>query len=59
MKLGSKKNTANFFWYGSELTIYDKACLRSFLNCGFKVVVYSFKKLNSQVMLFLKMLTRY
>lgn len=46
MKLGSRKNTANFFWYGSELTIYDRACLKSFLNCGFEVVVYSFKSIK-------------
>ncbi len=46
MKPISKKITANFFWHGSELSIYEKACLRSFLNSGFKVVVYSFKRIK-------------
>tara|TARA_Y100000591_G_scaffold328021_1_gene353622 strand:+ start:508 stop:1377 length:870 start_codon:yes stop_codon:yes gene_type:complete len=46
MKLTSNKITANFFWHGSELSIYEKVCLRSFLKSGFKVVVYSFKKIT-------------
>ncbi len=46
MKLSSKKITANFFWHGSELSVYEKVCLKSFIKNGFKVVVYSFKKIK-------------
>ena len=46
MRPTSNKITANFFWHGSELSIYENACLRSFLNYGFKVVVYSFEKIK-------------
>ena len=46
MRPTSNKITANFFWHGSELSIYEKACLRSFLNYGFKVVVYSFERIQ-------------
>ncbi len=46
MRPTSNKITANFFWHGSELSIYEKACLRSFLNYGFKVVVYSFERIK-------------
>tara|TARA_Y100000389_G_C17465264_1_gene524908 strand:- start:3255 stop:4124 length:870 start_codon:yes stop_codon:yes gene_type:complete len=42
----SKKNTANFFWHGGNLSIYEFVCLKSFLKNGFKVVVYSFEKLK-------------
>tara|TARA_A100001015_G_C14940994_1_gene692528 strand:+ start:351 stop:1220 length:870 start_codon:yes stop_codon:yes gene_type:complete len=46
MKSSSKKITANFFWHGKELSIYETACLRSFIKNDFNVVVYSFKKMN-------------
>ncbi len=46
MNSASKKITANFFWYGNELSIYENACLRSFLKNDFNVVVYSFQKIK-------------
>ncbi len=46
MNSASKKITANFFWHGSELSIYEYACLRSFLKNDFNVVVYSFEKIK-------------
>ncbi len=45
MKSYRKKITANFFWHGKELSIYEIACLKSFIKNGFNVVVYSFKKI--------------
>ena len=41
MKFSSKKITANFFWHGSELSIYEEVCLKSFIKNGFKVVIYA------------------
>ena len=46
MKSYPKKITANFFWHGKDLSIYEIACLKSFIKNGFRVVVYSFKKIN-------------
>ena len=46
MKSSYKKVTANFFWHGRELSIYEIACLKSFIRNGFNVVVYSFKKIR-------------
>tara|TARA_B100000787_G_C16186101_1_gene294739 strand:+ start:1196 stop:2095 length:900 start_codon:yes stop_codon:yes gene_type:complete len=41
----NKKPVANFFW-NSDLSIYEVACLKSFLKNDFKVNVYSFKKIK-------------
>lgn len=46
MKQISKTTTANFFWHGGKLTIFDLICLKSFLKNKFRVVVYSFEKLE-------------
>ena len=40
-----KKPVANFFW-NSALSVYEIACLKSFLKNDFKVHVYSFKKIK-------------
>ena len=37
---------ANFFWYGSELSLYERICIKSFVKNGFDVNVYSYKKLK-------------
>jgi hypothetical protein len=34
--------TANFFWHGPKLRLYEKACLTSFVNAGFKVQLHTF-----------------
>lgn len=34
--------TANFFWDGPEISLWSKACIHSFKNNGFKVIVYSY-----------------
>ena len=46
MKQISKTTTANFFWHGGKLTVFDLICLKSFLKNKFRVVVYSFEKLE-------------
>jgi hypothetical protein len=33
---------ANFFWDGPEIPLWSKACIHSFKNNGFKVIVYSY-----------------
>jgi hypothetical protein len=38
--------TANFFWHGDSISLYEKACLLSFLYHGFQVNVYSYDELN-------------
>ena len=45
MKQVSKTTTANF-WHGGKLTKFDLICLKSFLKNKFRVVVYSFEKLE-------------
>jgi hypothetical protein len=40
---------ANFFWHGSELSLYEEICLKSFVKNNFIVNLYSyqkFKKIN-------------
>lgn len=37
---------ANFFWHGSDLSLYEKISLKSFLNHNFVVNIYSFHKLS-------------
>jgi len=40
---------ANFFWHGSELSLYEEICLKSFVKKNFIVNLYSyqkFKKIN-------------
>lgn len=34
--------TANFFWHGKKLSLYEHVCLTSFLKRGFRVVVWSY-----------------
>lgn len=38
--------TANFFWHGKELTLYEVTSLKSFVKKKFKVDVYSYQKLK-------------
>ena len=40
------KTTANFFWSNSDISLYEYAYLKSFLNNNFEVNVYSFQKLK-------------
>jgi len=35
---------ANFFWHGSPLSLYENACLSSFVHHGFDVRVHSFDR---------------
>jgi len=41
-----KKITANFFWSGGEISIYEYCCIKSFINNKFNVNVYSFESLK-------------
>ena len=34
--------TANFFWDGPRISLWSKACINSFKNNGFKVIIYSY-----------------
>ena len=38
--------TANFFWHGEPLSLYEKACLSSFVRNGFDVRVHAFSHLD-------------
>jgi hypothetical protein len=38
------KETANFFWHGPSLSLYEIYCLSSFLEQGFTVNLWTFKK---------------
>jgi hypothetical protein len=38
--------TANFFWHDGKLSLYEQACLTSFLKMGFKVVVWSYNYIH-------------
>jgi hypothetical protein len=37
---------ANFFWEGSQLGPVETGCIASFLKCGFRVSVYSYRNLR-------------
>ena len=41
-----KKTIANFFWNSRELSLYEYACLKSFIKNDFIVNVYSYKKIK-------------
>jgi len=41
-----KKATANFFWNSNKLSLYEYACLKSFIKNNFNVHVYSFKNIK-------------
>lgn len=41
-----KKTIANFFWNSRELSLYEYACLKSFIKNNFIVNVYSYKKIK-------------
>jgi hypothetical protein len=38
--------TANFFWHGNPLSLYEKLCISSFVKHGFEVNVWSFMDLD-------------
>lgn len=38
--------TANFFWHGSALSLYEESCLKSFVRNNFTVNIYSYEKLK-------------
>jgi hypothetical protein len=40
------QQTANFFWHGQPFSLYEKACVSSFLKCGFDVNVWVFDFLD-------------
>jgi hypothetical protein len=42
MKSGNQLVTANFFWHGAKLRLYERACLTSFINAGLSVHIYTF-----------------
>ena len=39
-------NKANFFWHGKALSLYEYACISSFVKNGFDVNVYSYDELR-------------
>lgn len=39
-------NIANFFWHGPNLSLYEHACISSFLKNGFDVRVWSYRALS-------------
>jgi len=42
IKTNHSAPTANFFWDGPQMPLWSKACIHSFKNNGFKVIVYSY-----------------
>ena len=38
--------SANFFWHGNPLSLYEKLCISSFVHHGFEVNVWSFMDLD-------------
>ncbi len=39
-------NVANFFWHGSLLSLYERACLASFVHHGFRVRLWTYRPLE-------------
>ena len=40
-----KKEIAHLFWHGAPLSLYENACLKSFLLRGFEVNIWAFDDL--------------
>lgn len=42
----NKTETANFFWHGNPLSLYEQLCINSFIKHGFEVNVWSYMHLD-------------
>ena len=40
------RETANFFWHGDALSVYEWACVSSFCRAGFAVNLWSYGPLK-------------
>ncbi len=49
MKKTIQMESANFFWHGNPLSLYEKLCISSFVKHGFEVNVWSFMDLDIPV----------